>query len=160
MDANPNAATAGPVAGVADAMLPRRFHVTGKRTETADTLTFDLAAPAPLQEAAVTALEFPDSYYAELQGAYTRRRDILLPYLESLVSYHLDRSYGDIAKELGSVARAVGQACGSNPIPILIPCHRVLSAGGQLGGFSGGEGLPTKRALLAHEGLYSLPLDL
>lgn len=70
------------------------------------------------------------------------------------------RSYGDIAGALGSVARAVGRACGHNPIPILIPCHRVLAAGGQLGGFSGGEGLPTKRALLAHEGILSLPLNI
>lgn len=61
------------------------------------------------------------------------------------------RSYGEIASELGSSARAVGTACGRNPLPILIPCHRVLGAGGALGGYSGGEGLPTKRWLLAHE---------
>jgi methylated-DNA-[protein]-cysteine S-methyltransferase len=61
------------------------------------------------------------------------------------------RSYGDLARELGSAARAVGQACGANPIPILIPCHRVTGAGGRLGGFSGGEGTATKRWLLEHE---------
>jgi len=46
--------------------------------------------------------------------------------------------------------RAVGGACGANPIPVLIPCHRVLAANGRLGGFSGG--LPWKRRLLAVEG--------
>lgn len=58
------------------------------------------------------------------------------------------RSYVAIAREVGSVARAVGQANGANPIPILIPCHRVVAADGSLGGYSGGEGLATKRYLL------------
>lgn len=63
------------------------------------------------------------------------------------------RSYGEIADELGKfkAARAVGGACGANPIPVLIPCHRVLAASGGLGGFSGG--LEWKRQLLAIEGV-------
>ncbi|PWS38559.1 cysteine methyltransferase [Falsiroseomonas bella] len=61
------------------------------------------------------------------------------------------RSYGDLARQLGSAARAIGQANGSNPIPILIPCHRVVGAGGALGGYSGGEGPSTKQWLLDHE---------
>lgn len=61
------------------------------------------------------------------------------------------RSYGDLARQLGSAAQAVGNACGANPIPILIPCHRVVGANG-LGGFSGGDGLSTKAALLRLEG--------
>jgi methylated-DNA-[protein]-cysteine S-methyltransferase len=60
-------------------------------------------------------------------------------------------SYGAIAARLGSSARAVGGACGANPIPIIIPCHRVVGADGRLGGYSGGEGADTKRFLLAHE---------
>lgn len=62
------------------------------------------------------------------------------------------RSYGEIGDELGKrrAARAVGGACGANPIPVLIPCHRVLAANGGLGGFSGG--LEWKRRLLAVEG--------
>ena len=58
---------------------------------------------------------------------------------------------GELAKELGSAPQAVGQACGANPIPIIIPCHRVVASGGKLGGFSGGDGAPTKRKLLNHE---------
>ncbi|MCI0756802.1 methylated-DNA--[protein]-cysteine S-methyltransferase [Teichococcus vastitatis] len=61
------------------------------------------------------------------------------------------RSYGEIARGLGSVARAVGQANGANPIPIIIPCHRVVASGGRLGGYSGGEGLATKTYLLELE---------
>ena len=61
------------------------------------------------------------------------------------------RSYGDIARLLGSSARAVGQANSANPIPIIIPCHRVVGSGGLLGGYSGGEGPETKRYLLELE---------
>jgi methylated-DNA-[protein]-cysteine S-methyltransferase len=62
-------------------------------------------------------------------------------------------TYGALAKQLGTAARAVGQACGSNPLPILIPCHRVVAANG-LGGFmhsAAGAPLDVKTWLLAHE---------
>jgi methylated-DNA-[protein]-cysteine S-methyltransferase len=68
------------------------------------------------------------------------------------IPYGGTRSYGEIAAELASAARAVGGACGKNPIPVIIPCHRVLAAGRGLGGYSGAGGLETKRALLALEG--------
>lgn len=61
-------------------------------------------------------------------------------------------TYGDIAKTLGVAAQPVGGACGGNPIPIIIPCHRVMGAGGKLTGFSGAGGVETKVALLRHEG--------
>jgi methylated-DNA-[protein]-cysteine S-methyltransferase len=65
------------------------------------------------------------------------------------------RTYGEIAAELKSSARAVGGACGANPIPVIVPCHRVVAAGGALGGFMGarqeGFELGIKRWLLAHE---------
>ncbi|MGB0671632.1 MAG: methylated-DNA--[protein]-cysteine S-methyltransferase [Rhodospirillales bacterium] len=69
------------------------------------------------------------------------------------IPYGETRSYADIARDLGSAPRAVGGACGRNPLPILIPCHRVVGAGGKLTGYSGGEGVETKEALLRLEGL-------
>jgi len=65
------------------------------------------------------------------------------------------RSYGEVAAALGRqrATRAVGSACGANPLPLLIPCHRVLAADGGLGGFSGG--LEWKRRLLQAEGAGS-----
>ncbi|MEO3427847.1 methylated-DNA--[protein]-cysteine S-methyltransferase [Pelagibius sp. CAU 1746] len=78
------------------------------------------------------------------------------------IPYGQTKSYGDLAKATGSIARAVGTACGANPIPIFIPCHRVLAADRQLGGFSGGEGPETKAFLLTLEGAWpvqhALPL--
>ena len=66
------------------------------------------------------------------------------------------RTYGEIAAELRSSARAVGGACGANPIPLVVPCHRVIAAGRSLGGFMGeraeGFELGIKRWLLSHEG--------
>jgi methylated-DNA-[protein]-cysteine S-methyltransferase len=67
------------------------------------------------------------------------------------IPYGETRSYGDLAHATDSGPRAVGRACGRNPIPIVVPCHRVLARGG-LGGYSGGAGLPTKTRLLALEG--------
>ena len=66
-------------------------------------------------------------------------------------------SYGDIATRLGApgAARAVGQALGRNPFPIVVPCHRVLAAGGKIGGFSAQGGVTTKRRMLAIEGAMS-----
>lgn len=64
------------------------------------------------------------------------------------------RSYGQLAQALGSAPRAVGGACGANPLPLIVPCHRVLAAHGGLGGFNrarGGFLLDVKRWLLAHE---------
>jgi methylated-DNA-[protein]-cysteine S-methyltransferase len=63
-------------------------------------------------------------------------------------------TYGEIGRRIGhpGAARAVGQALGSNPVPIVVPCHRVLASDGSLGGYSGRGGLQTKRRLLALEG--------
>ena len=69
------------------------------------------------------------------------------------------RSYGELAMEVGSAPRAIGRACGRNPIPIVIPCHRVLARNGP-GGYSGGTGLATKHALLALEGAATPLLPL
>lgn len=69
------------------------------------------------------------------------------------ISFGQTRSYGEIASAIGNPkgVRAVGGACGANPIPVLVPCHRVLAANGKLGGFS--SGLDWKRTLLEREGV-------
>jgi methylated-DNA-[protein]-cysteine S-methyltransferase len=72
------------------------------------------------------------------------------------IPYGETATYGGMAMALGSGPRAVGMACGRNPIPIIVPCHRVLGSGGKEGGYSGGRGLPTKRQLLALEGVALL----
>jgi methylated-DNA-[protein]-cysteine S-methyltransferase len=67
------------------------------------------------------------------------------------IPYGEAATYGGMAKALGSAPRAVGGACGANPIPIIIPCHRVLASGGAPGGYSGFGGLDTKAFLLTLE---------
>ena len=65
-------------------------------------------------------------------------------------------TYGQLARNLNSAPRAVGQACGANPYPLVVPCHRVVATGGGLGGFNrqgGGFLLDVKRWLLTHEGI-------
>ncbi len=68
------------------------------------------------------------------------------------IPYGRTRSYADIARDLDSAPRAIGGACGKNPIPIIIPCHRVLASGDRLGGYSSPGGTDTKKFLLQLEG--------
>lgn len=72
-------------------------------------------------------------------------------------------SYGELGHATGRIAagRAVGGAVGANPVPIIVPCHRVLGSNGRITGYSGGEGIPTKSWLLAHEGIaHKNPMPL
>ena len=71
----------------------------------------------------------------------------------SAIPYGETRTYGEIARDLDTYGQPIGQACGANPLPVIIPCHRVLSANG-LGGYSGAGGLDTKIALLKLEDGY------
>lgn len=71
------------------------------------------------------------------------------------IPYGETRTYGEISEAIGASAQAVGNACGGNSIPIIIPCHRVLGAQG-LGGFSGEGAVETKVKLLIHEGAAGL----
>ena len=68
------------------------------------------------------------------------------------IPYGETRTYGDIAAKLNSSARAVGAACACNPIPIIVPCHRVLGSDGRMTGYSGRGGIETKAKLLHLEG--------
>jgi methylated-DNA-[protein]-cysteine S-methyltransferase len=74
------------------------------------------------------------------------------------IPYGATWSYAALARRIDSVARAVGQACGANPIPIIIPCHRVLAENGGLGGFSAVGGSDSKSFLLELEGARPLRL--
>ena len=78
------------------------------------------------------------------RGAAHRQAIADIPYADTA-------SYGAIACMIGSSPRAVGQACRRNPFPIVIPCHRVIGAGGSIGYYSGGAGVATKLWLLQHE---------
>ncbi|HMM82145.1 MAG TPA: MGMT family protein, partial [Terrimesophilobacter sp.] len=64
-------------------------------------------------------------------------------------------TYGELGMGTGraTAGRAVGGAIGANPIPIIVPCHRVLGSDGKITGYSGGRGVPTKLWLLEHEGI-------
>ncbi len=96
-----------------------------------------------------TVFDLPVAGGGGAQGAFSAAL-MAIPFGET-------RTYGDLAGELGLPAQAVGKLCGRNPVPILIPCHRVLGAGG-LGGLSAPGGVETKVALLRHEGAASLLL--
>lgn len=89
----------------------------------------------------------------DLEGVpefHRRCYDILLT-----IGWGKTTTYGDMARQLGDVglSRAVGQAMGANPIPLIIPCHRVLAAGNGAGGFSAPGGTSSKRVMLALEGV-------
>jgi methylated-DNA-[protein]-cysteine S-methyltransferase len=118
------------------------------------------AAPPPLVQRAI------DGIVALLAGEAVDLSEVALD-LSAAPKFHRDvydiarkippgqtLSYGDIAKRLGGVelAREVGQALGRNPCPIVVPCHRVLAAGGKPGGFSANGGVVTKLKLLSIEG--------
>ncbi|MFB6234870.1 MAG: methylated-DNA--[protein]-cysteine S-methyltransferase [Halopenitus sp.] len=83
-------------------------------------------------------VEFPDGFRGEIMRAMTA-----IPFGET-------RTYGDLAADLDSAGMAVGQACGANPIPVVVPCHRVVAVY-SLGGFSAQGGTAAKRRLLEFE---------
>lgn len=83
-----------------------------------------------------TGFDLPLASSDSAEGAALRNAILSIPYGET-------RTYGDLAKTSGSIARAVGQACKANPYPIIVPCHRVVSASGPEY-YSGGDGPRTK----------------
>lgn len=71
------------------------------------------------------------------------------------IRYGATLRYGELAALVGTSPRAAARACGANPLPIVVPCHRVVGAAGSLGGYSAPGGLGTKRRLLALEGVLA-----
>ncbi len=113
---------------------------------------------SPLLEAAATQIE---AYFAGNLTRFDLPLDLGPParsrFLTALLAipWGETRTYGELARDLGMSAQAVGQACGANPLPVIVPCHRVLGASG-LGGYSGAGGVETKVALLRLEGAAGL----
>jgi methylated-DNA-[protein]-cysteine S-methyltransferase len=135
-------------------LLPNRSHVA--------------SSPEPTPPAATQGMRAAREQLSEYFRGERRAFDLPLeaagsPFEQQVwsrlltVPYGVTTSYGAIAEELGLVngARAVGRANGANPIPIVIPCHRVIGSDGDLTGYGGG--LPLKRALLELEGAISPP---
>jgi O-6-methylguanine DNA methyltransferase len=146
--------------GVAGVQLPE----AGERETRARMLQrFPAAGEAPPPPVAQHAI---DRIMALLRGEVSDLSTIALD-MDQVPAFHrrvyeaardippgMTLSYGDIAARVGApgAARAVGQALGRNPFPIVVPCHRVLAAGGKIGGFSAQGGIATKRRMLAIEG--------
>jgi methylated-DNA-[protein]-cysteine S-methyltransferase len=147
------------------------FHATGAvRDRAVERLASRLGTEpveAPGSPLLTEAIRQVEAYFAG------ERRDFDLPLDWSLISgfnrevlrelasgvpYGTVVGYGDLAGRVGQpgAAQAVGMAMGSNPLPVVVPCHRVVESGGGIGGFGGG--LETKRKLLALEGVLPEPL--
>ena len=137
----------------------------GVRCDEAEILALEFLPPraeqAPTNALAAETVRQLRAYLADadfafclpLQPAGTRFQRRVWEQIAQIPSRQT-RSYGDVAKAIKSAPRAVGQACGANPYPVVVPCHRVIAAGGGLGGFArqGGDFfLDVKRWLLAHE---------
>lgn len=125
----PDAALAEPPAEVAAVIASVRRYFSGERQEFAR-VAIDLAAREP--------------FFGRVYDAVRR------------LGWGETTTYGALAATLGAgpeAAREVGRALGANPVPLLVPCHRVLAAGGKLGGFSAPGGAQTKRRMLALEGV-------
>lgn len=135
--------------------------ITSLSIECAGSLPFDALPESahPLLDRAATQL---GEYFAG------KRRDFDLPLLPKGTDFQRGvwaglrelqwgevTSYGELGMAIGraTAGRAVGGAVGANPLPIMIPCHRVLASNGRITGYSGGDGIPTKVWLLEHEGI-------
>ncbi|MEW5351394.1 methylated-DNA--[protein]-cysteine S-methyltransferase [Streptomyces sp. 16-176A] len=159
------------LAATADGLVNIVFHATGRVRERAlERLASRLGAEpveAPGSPVLAEAIRQLKAYFAG------ERRDFALPLDWSLISgfnrqvlrelasgvpYGTVVGYGDLARRVGQpqAAQAVGVAMGANPLPLVVPCHRVVESDGGIGGFGGG--LETKRTLLALEGVLPEPL--
>ena len=137
----------GPFAVIEEAGLITRIDWTGRRSDPTPLLREACRQLGAYFDGTLQVFDLPLDFGGGFQGE-VRRAMGAIPYGET-------RTYGDLARDLGRPAQAIGQACGANPIPILIPCHRVLGAN-TLGGFSAPGGVETKIALLKLEGSAGL----
>ncbi|WP_338898887.1 methylated-DNA--[protein]-cysteine S-methyltransferase [Streptomyces sp. TG1A-60] len=159
------------LASTDDGLVNVVFHATEAVRDTALDRLASRLGTAPVEDPAAPqlaeAIRQVEAYFAG------RRQDFELPLDWSLISgfnrqvlrelasgvpYGSVVGYGDLARRVGQpgAAQAVGVAMGSNPLPVVVPCHRVVESAGGIGGFGGG--LETKRKLLALEGILPEPL--
>ncbi|EST37884.1 hypothetical protein N566_10575 [Streptomycetaceae bacterium MP113-05] len=167
------------LAATAEGLMQVSFHATAEETRRALARLRGRTGRAPAHEGAGKGSDAPChahlataerellSYFAgglrvftvpldwSLTGGFHER---VLRELSTGVPYGATVGYQDLADRVGEpgAARAVGAAMGANPLPVIVPCHRVVASGGGLGGFGGG--LETKRELLALEGVLPQPL--
>jgi len=147
--------------GVATVQLPEATAGAGRaRMKRRFPDALEQAPPPDVQRAvdAIVALlrgEFTDLTFIVLDTAGIEPFNRRVYDLARRIPPGRTMTYGEIAMRLGAPgsARAVGQALGRNPFPIVVPCHRVLAAGGGMGGFSAPGGVDTKRRMLAIEGV-------
>lgn len=150
-----------------DACLPAAFAVLGVRTHAAavtqiEFLPLDTPRKTPANPLARLVCEQLMAYLEDprfvfdlplaIEGTPFQKR-VWQVMCEIPVGHTL--TYGEVAKKLATAPRAVGGACGTNPLPIVIPCHRIIASGGALGGFMGTRDvhpLSIKQWLLKHEG--------
>ncbi len=156
-------------AAEAVARLTRRLGVEPTPAPAPSAASGTAATPAAPRRAEhlAEAIRQVESYFAEDTKAFTLSLDWslttgfnrrVLRELAAHVPYGTVVGYQDLADRVGEpgAARAVGVAMGSNPLPVVVPCHRVVESDGGIGGFGGG--LETKRSLLALEGVLPQPL--
>jgi methylated-DNA-[protein]-cysteine S-methyltransferase len=130
----------------------------GDRAITRVSIERDTASTRACAEAVRTAAQQLEQWFAgertdfdlALAPAATMRGQALRDAMVG-IGFGETMSYGALARLAASSPRAIGQACARNPFPIIVPCHRVLAAGGALGAYSAGDGPATKQALLDHE---------
>ncbi len=137
----------GPLTLTEEAGLITALHWRGDPGSPTPLLTEALSQLQAYFDRRLTSFDLPLAWGTGLHEK-VRRAMAAIPFGET-------RTYGDLSRQIGAPAQAIGQACGANPIPIIIPCHRILRAHG-LGGFSAKGGVETKVWLLKHEGAASL----
>ena len=149
--------------GLAGVQLPEKDRAATERRLAAKSGSAGPAAPPPWVEALLADIrkylageKVDFSAIALDLGSVDDFRRRLYEALRG-ISFGRTTTYGELARALGATgwegARDVGEAMGRNPVPIVIPCHRVLAAGNKLGGFSAHGGARTKQKLLALEGV-------
>jgi methylated-DNA-[protein]-cysteine S-methyltransferase len=125
-----------------------------------NTKRLDFVTSAKAEKKVDSAIQWITDYFAGSETDFTGKLDLSGTDFQRAVWSEISKikhgrtlTYGEIAQRIGrpKASRAVGAAVGANPIPLIVPCHRVMGTGGKITGYSGGDGIPTKRKLLKLE---------